>query len=65
MATKNLNLKGNNPMKLFPRFIGPFKCVGNVSYKIGFPDHMKIHNVFRMDDDDRSYNAPIPDPSLS
>jgi hypothetical protein len=51
LATKNLKLKGNNPRKLLPRFIGPFKvlkCVGKVSYKIGLPDHMKIHNVFHV-----------------
>jgi hypothetical protein len=27
LATKNLKLKGNNPRKLLPRFIGPFKSV--------------------------------------
>ena len=51
LATKNLKLKGNNPRKLLPRFIGAFKvlkCVGKVSYKLGLPDHMRIHDVFHV-----------------
>jgi hypothetical protein len=51
LATKNLKLKGNNPRKLLPRFIGPFKvlkCVGRVSYKLDLPEHMKIHDVFHV-----------------
>jgi hypothetical protein len=49
LSTKNLTLKGGGPRKLMPRYIGPFKVealIGKVAFRLGLPDHMKIHNVF-------------------
>lgn len=49
LSTTNLSLVGTP--KLNPRFIGPFlvlKRVGEVSYKLELPSHMKIYPVFHV-----------------
>ena len=47
---KNLSVTGSR--KLLPQRYGPFTIkqqVGQMAYKLEFPSHMKIHDVFHID----------------
>ena len=34
LAARNVSLDGENPPKLRPKFVGPFKAVGKVAYTL-------------------------------
>ena len=51
LSTKNFTLVTPGPVKLWPKFIGPFKVlrvVGKVAYKLELPRKFMIHPVFHV-----------------
>jgi hypothetical protein len=48
---KKTSLKAEHSQKLAPKFFGPYtmlKCVGQVSYQLALPSHLKLHPGFHV-----------------
>jgi hypothetical protein len=77
LSTKNLqrsatvrDATGHSKVKLWPKFVGPYKvlkCIGTQAYRLDLPSSFKIHNVFhvsllRQYHGDGTYSPPQPPP---